>query len=142
MLPHRMNLKGPWKYEWLSEQSETAVAFPTSGKIKMPQDWRSTFGEEPGRVRFSRVFHRPTNLNPQESVYIVMDGIGGASQISVNDVQLGIHSDSVENVSFEVTDLLRPTNELIVEVEFDPQSNDSVPGGLWAAVGIEIRSKT
>jgi len=140
MLPHRMNLKGPWKYEWLSFAQECDDETVRSGTAKMPRTWQSLFGSVSGRVRFSRVFHRPTNLDANECVFIVFDGVGGCATISVNGATLGSITPPSEKAAFDMTPLLQPTNRLVVEVEFKVSHDNEQPGGLWAPVGIEIRA--
>jgi len=134
MLPHRMNLKGPWRYTWLSDSSESKP----SGRITMPVDWRSAFGEVSGSIRFERNFNLPSNLEAHERVFVVLDGVGGAARVNVNAAGLGTIAPPGGEAAFDVTELLQPSNRLVVEVDFAP-SESSGPGGLWAPVGIEIR---
>lgn len=135
---HRINLKGPWEYEWLTS---TAVEFPLAGRVKMPGDWRAAFGDAAGRVRFRRPFHRPTNLDDDERVWIAFDGVGGIGTVAINGHALGPLTTSDSPQRFDVTAHLEPNSALVVELEFDPSQNATQPGGLFASVGIEIESE-
>lgn len=148
---HQMTLRGPWEYQWLKPDAPTSAdsADPPQtspsqpGKVKMPTDWQSQFGAVAGTVLFNRHFHKPTNLDANESVYIVLTGFGGTGKASVNDEPLGAFTDQDDHESraeFEVTRLLKPSNQLALEIEYDPSSQDQRVGGLWGPVVLEIRS--
>ena len=148
MSPHRIHLKGPWHYEWVSPRLSVSNVvdrvevgeFPGEGKVAMPASWQSIFGDVSGTVRFLRRFGRPTNLESDERVFIVFDGVGGSADIAVNDRKLGKFADPDRGIGFEVTNLLQESNQLVVELEFDVERAGGKPGGLWAPVAIEIRS--
>lgn len=149
-LVHRMHLKGPWNYEWLdgSDRSQEHVdslvsedsPLLTGSRIRMPSSWQSAFGETAGRIRFSRRFQRPTNLDADEQVHIAFDGIGGAAVLFLNNVQIGQLQDSEETVSFDITAGLKASNELTVELTYAPQQHHG-PGGLHRPVAIEIHTE-
>lgn len=138
-----MHLHGPWQYEWLSAEPFDSVV-PRTGRVKMPCKWKSLFGDAAGKVCFRRRFHKPTNLEPHERVYIVLEEIKGRVQISINDSVLGTADNPQQTLDYEITELLKPFNELSVEIEFDPASTsrkeDSTPVILWEWVAIEIRT--
>jgi beta-galactosidase/beta-glucuronidase len=137
MSNHRIHLKGPWQCEWLSPTDVPAASIQ---RVKMPIDWRSVFGEQAGRVVLRRKFHKPTNLDADETVFVVFDGISGRGDVRLDDQILGPVEETVTTLSFEITALLQPTNELLVELDFDPHRNPDTDGGLWGPVAIEIRS--
>lgn len=142
-MPYRIFLKGPWSFEWLTEPVVTPLAdspnLLAGARIRMPSDWQSVFGTASGRVRFSRRFHRPTNLTPTDRVKIAFDGVGGAATVSVNDHPLGGMQDNDSTVAFDVTDLIEPGNMLVVEVSYFPDQHHA-RGGLWGPVAVEIHS--
>lgn len=167
MIPHRMHLRGPWTFEWLTtpgdqqspagssdnSQEASADTSPTRsgslsrdatdgqvGRVKMPAHWHSLFGEQGGTVRFRRRFQCPTNLDPHEHVFIVFDGIGGSARVAVNETELGTIEFDHTTADFEMTQHLRPSNVLTVDVEYNPEDQSAIPGGLWGPVAIEIRS--
>lgn len=105
----------------------------------MPADWQSVFGERPGTARFTRQFHRPTNLEWHDRVLVAFDGVSGSARVSLNGKTLGA-IDAPGPARFLVTELLCFYNELSVEIQFDPAGQGKTPGGLWGPVAIEIRS--
>lgn len=138
MSVHRIRLIGPWDYVWLGATDPTTDAPPTvTGTIKMPCDWQSIFGPRAGRATFSRRFHRPTNLEPHERVFIVLTGVGGAGQFSLNGLAMGEFDGKTKSAEVEVTDRLVSFNQLEVTLDFDP--GDTLLGGLYDAVALEIR---
>jgi hypothetical protein len=105
----------------------------------MPATWRSLFGDAAGTARFRRSFNRPTNLGADEQVYLILDGIGGRADISLNGNHLAVVVETMFSAEFEVTRLLEPSNVLLIELAFDPAEHPDRPGGLWAPVALEIR---
>lgn len=138
MSVHRIRLIGPWDYVWLEAADPTMDApAATAGTIKMPCDWESIFGPRAGRATFSRRFHRPTNLDPHEKVFIVLTGVGGAGRLSLNGLAMGEFDGKAKSAEVEVTDNLESFNQLEVTVDFAP--DDTSLGGLYDAVALEIR---
>ena len=136
MSVHRIRLRGPWRYESLSAE----ITDPASGRVPLPGAWQELFGEVAGRVRFSRTFHRPTNLEPGSRVHLVFEGLGGAAEISLNGRKIGESANGTaaeDSLRIEVTERLNPHNELQVDVQYDP-TESATPGGLWGLVVLEI----
>jgi len=134
--PYRIRLRGPWKYEWLEPKDRPEG----SGTVQMPARWEELFGKRAGRVRFQRRFGRPTNLEPSERVFVVFEGVGGNATVWLNGQPLGQLKGP--RGAFDVTELLRPSNQLVVEVEYAPDRWPDTPGGLWGLVLIEIRQSS
>jgi beta-galactosidase/beta-glucuronidase len=141
---HRINLKGPWVYEWLdgphgSANSDASKNSPllADSRVRMPTSLQTVFGNVSGRILFRRRFQRPTNLDENEQVHIAFDGIGGRADIAVNGQSLGNVADNAETVSFDMTQLLGPSNELTVELTIS-SGDDLSPAGLYKPVAIEI----
>ncbi len=131
---HRIRLRGPWRCDSLS------AGLSARGRVQLPQSWRDLFGETPGRARFSRTFHRPTNLEPESRVHLIFEGIGGEAEISLNGQRIGESPSETAGeapVRIEITNRLTPHNELQVDVQFDPAQSPA-PGGLWGPVVLEI----
>ena len=105
----------------------------------MPQEWRVLFGEIPGTAQFRRKFHRPTNLEPHERVILVFTEVRGTGSVQLNEWPVGEFTGNGKSVEFEITSLMKPFNELSVEVTFDPATQPSLSGGLYGAVALEIR---
>jgi hypothetical protein len=104
MYPHRIRLRGPWRCE--------------------PSDFT-------GRVRYRRRFGYPGRIDAYERVWLTFAGIGGEAEVQLNNHLLGLIAAASE---FEVTPLLRPRNELVVEIE-----GTAGQGGLWGEVALEVR---
>jgi hypothetical protein len=79
------------------------------------------------KTRFRRRFGCPTNLDSFERVWLTFGGIEGPFSSSLNGLPLG------EGGEFDVTALLKPRNELVVEL--DGPTTD----GRWGDVAMEIR---
>ncbi len=133
---HRIRLRGPWHYEWLSHPEHQ----PKNGRVSLPQEWRELFGDSAGDVRFRRTFHCPTSLATVNRVDLVFEGIGGAVNVCLNGQELAQAEQAIEEglpIRFEIGDLLLPTNDLQVEIGFQPDETQT-PGGLWGLVVLEI----
>lgn len=153
---HSIRLRGPWRYEPLARSvlqsdaapRETTAALPPAGKAAMPSDWGATLGRDfRGRVRYRRAFGRPT-LEPGETVILVLEAVDAAAHVSLGGEPLGETRGGPAR--FDVTALLRPRNELTVEVALPAYSPDEekqirgaragLPGGLIGEVRLEIHA--
>jgi hypothetical protein len=88
MYPHRIRLRGPWECRRLGD----------SGR------------------RFRRRFGYPGRIDAHERVWLTFAEIAGVAEVHLNDCFLGRH-DGPAAFEFEVTTLLRPRNELVVDME-------------------------
>jgi hypothetical protein len=156
---HIIRLRGPWDYEplarvWIGEgdaRRESVETLPAGGRIQVPSDWGATLGTAfRGRVRYARRFVLPTNLDPHERVWVVVEGVDYYGAVSLNATPLGRIVGYSHSVEFDVTELLLPRNVLALEVEL-PQyetgtatperpGRESFPGGPIGEVRLEIRS--
>ena len=147
---HRMNLKGPWDYEWLDGPHPTGEAVSDSettaenefllahSRVRMPSSIQDAWGEVTGRVRFQRRFQKPTNLEEHERVHIAFDGLGGQATVSLNDEPLIELTDLSEPCTIDVTDRIGQSNVISVELTWNAAECSSEKGGLWKPVAIEI----
>jgi hypothetical protein len=133
---HRINLRGTWKLE----QGIGAAA--TAHKIRLPAEWGAILGDSSGRMRLTRTFHRPTNLDPTEVVELVFAHWPGAWVISLNQQPLAEFRDaSAESPRrIAVTQLLQPTNTLSVETSLAPQSGRDDRRAPFGTIALEIRT--
>lgn len=153
--PHVIRLRGPWEFEVLSGADsaacEDAPARATNGKARLPCDWSETLARAfRGRVRYRRRFNRPTGLDSHERVWLVVEGVDAFGQATLNGQALGEVRGYALPASFDVTDLLAPNNELLLDVELPadaaPASHttrpgrESMPGGPIGEVRLEVRS--
>jgi hypothetical protein len=118
---HTIRLRGPWSvepvdryvprpgggYERLSDE------LPAAAKMTMPADWGALLGASfLGRVRYQRIFQKPTGLDSGQRVWLVVDGPRSRGSVELNSKRLG------EAVGrFEITDLLKDHNRLEILVE-------------------------
>jgi hypothetical protein len=88
-----------------------------------------------GRVRFTRRFGYPGRIDEHERVWLTAGGVDAAATLRLNGTPIGAFSAADTPFEAEVTALLRPRNELAVEVEGGPG------GGLWGEVALEVRCR-
>jgi len=147
MPPHRIQLRGPWEFEPLARAELdsaakivwTSINLPVAGRGQMPASWQSLLGDFRGRVLFRRKFHRPTNLGPDEIVWLEFAGVGGTGTVRVNGRNVGSLMNAIPPQRFDVTALLAGNDELSVELEFR-SLNPQITGGLYGSVTLEIAS--
>jgi hypothetical protein len=97
-------------------------------RLSLPCRWSLT-----GRVRCRRPFGYPGRIDEHERVWLTLRGVAGRARVALNGTTLG---DAVEagGAEFEATSLLRPRNELVVEVKCS--AGDAGP---WDEVALEVR---
>lgn len=131
-----MRLIGPWDYQVLSGQ--TAGDRPPTGRLRMPTDRTSAFGPEfVGAVRLRRRFNRPTNLDPHERVWLVIEGVEAGSPAALNGSALGEVGAAGQPVEFDVTGRLAMHNELAIDIVWNGQ--DGAAADIFGDVRLEIR---
>ena len=147
---HRMNLKGPWDYEWLdgpypigeavsdSEATAENEFLLAHSRVRMPSSIQDAWGEVTGRIRFQRRFQKPTNLEGHERVHIAFDGLGGQATVSLNDEPLIELTDLSEPCTIDVTERIGQSNVISVELTWNAAECSSEKSGLWKPVAIEI----
>ncbi len=129
-----MHLRGPWQ---VVAPGATGDNLRTEN---LPQEWRQLFGSVAGTATFERAFHCPTNLGPEETVWIVLTNVGGSGRVALNGEPLGeFDTGLTAPPRFDVTRNLLPRNRLRIEIEFAPEQ-ETGPGGLHGLVAIEITS--
>ncbi len=130
---HVIRLRGPWQFEVIESRSEMPTA--TSGKQTMPGDWSTTLGPDfRGTVAYRRVFHRPTGLEPEQGVWIVIEPLAGTADVTLNQTSLG----TLESTGgrFAIESILADDNRLEIVVTH----HDDGPGGLTGLVSLEIQT--
>jgi hypothetical protein len=154
--PHTIRLRGPWQLEPLERFVPSAgghferstVGLPLSARATMPADWSAVFGPTFfGRVRYHRVFQKPTGLESGERVFLVVEPPRSRGAVSLSGKPLGSVHWGGPPGRFLITDLLEDHNRLEIHVEH-PALDDSLsldddgvtelPGGLVGTVRLEI----
>lgn len=133
MYPHRIRLRGPWVCEPLA-RAHNGEPLPTSFQVTMPCRWSdSRLGDFAGTVRFRRRFGFPGRLDPHEHVWLTFAGLTGVAEFHLNNRPVGHWAGETGSVEFEITDILQPRNELVVEI------TAAGDGGFWGEVALEVR---
>jgi len=132
MYPHRIRLRGPWECE---PHEATSGLVPPKSRVTMPCHWHeSGLADFAGRVLYRRRFGYPGRIDDTERVWLTFAGASATVSVTLNDVELGRVAQPSSPFEFEVTPLLRPRNELIVDLR------GAVPtDGLWGEVALEVR---
>jgi hypothetical protein len=136
---HRIRLLGPWEYAWEGAAgSETPPV--TVGTTVMPCDWHSLFGPVAGTATFRRRFHRPTNLELHERVWLACAGVRGRGSVSLNEARLCEFASDGGAVEVEVTTHLQAFNLMTIRLSAG-SFTEPQPGGVLQSVALEIRSE-
>jgi len=136
-MPHIIRLRGPWDYQVLlhlgpDDAPETPLP---SGRVQMPCDWSESLGPIfCGRVRYRRTFNWTAPLEADQRVTLAFDGVTQKAQVTLNGQLLG--SFGPDPAWLDITALLKPHNELLVEVA--AVHTGAGPGGLTGEVRLEI----
>src|SRR5262249_18692589 len=83
-----------------------------------------------GRGRCRRRFGYPGRIDSYERVWLTFTGVKGSAEVWLNGQSLGRGENAF---AFEVTALLQPRNELLLEVEV------AEGGSLWGEAALEVR---
>lgn len=139
MESHRIQLRGPWQFEWL-DCAGSSEPFGTAGRIKLPDDWTDFLEGASGQLRLRRRFGRPAHLDPQERVLVFVEEFWGAGELRINRQSLthieGTANSRAECIREDITSILQPSNHLEIICTFPKLA---VAGdGLWSSIGIEM----
>ena len=147
--PHVIRLCGPWDLQPL-ECFGAPAELPKPARVQAPCDWAELLGHDfLGRVRYTRKFNRPTNLDPHERVWLTFDGVDHRASVTLNGTRLGQLAGCARSARFDVTDLLELHNTLVVDVTLDRDTfhdqslrgaRAGKAGGLVGEVRLEIES--
>ncbi|MEO1995284.1 MAG: hypothetical protein ABGZ17_08410 [Planctomycetaceae bacterium] len=140
---HRIQLRGPWQFEWLRRDGD-AGPFDAAGRVKLPEEWAPLLTGTSGQLRLMRRFGRPANLEPQEQVQVYVEGIFGRGQLLINGRAMirmerpgTVRTDRIWE---EITPILTASNHLEIVIEFASISAEVAADGLWSSIGIEMIS--
>jgi hypothetical protein len=144
-VPHTIRLRGPWQVQ---------PAGLAAGTAAVPVDWSDLFGAAfRGPARFTRHFQRPTGLDRESRVWLVVEHADIVQRVALNGAELFLVGqasslpDTTPNIAgqatrlphegrLDITSILAPRNELTVDVALPPDR--SPPGSLLANVRLEI----
>jgi hypothetical protein len=135
MYPHRIRLRAPWGCCPLSAIRPPLSARTSTDLVDSGQRTADSGQRAAGSgYRFRRRFGFPGRIDAYERVWLTFEGIAGIAEVRLNDRILGPRSEASGAFEFEVTALLRPRNELIVDVETTAEQGD-----LGGEVALEVR---
>ena len=106
MYPHRIRLRQPWQTERASDS-----------------------------IRFTRGFNRPTGLDPQESLWLVIESTAASGTASLNNSLLGSVVADRQETSFDITPQLENRNNITIELNLA----DNEPPPVLGEVRLEVR---
>jgi hypothetical protein len=85
-----------------------------------------------GATRWSRVFHRPTGLEPDDALWLVCSGLPAETSVTLNGTLLARNAGDASH-QYEVTPLITETNKVELVIPSDsapPASPPSFPYDL------------
>jgi hypothetical protein len=145
---HTIRLRGPWQlepilrfvpqaggnYRWVQD------GLPAEARETMPADWSASLGADfLGRVRYHRVFQKPTGLKSGERVFLVVEPPCSHGTVGLGGVELGAVEQAGAPGRFDITQRLEDHNRLEIIVEHPTPGRDpSRTGGLVGEVRLEI----
>ncbi|MEK6238395.1 MAG: hypothetical protein N2C14_27065 [Planctomycetales bacterium] len=149
--PHAIRLRGPWEYRVLERESEPASDSVDQGRMKAPCPWGKALGDGfRGTVRFQRNFFRPTNLDEDERVWLVLEGADAGADVSLNGQPLGRVEGYCRRAEFDVTSQLEPRNQITADVSLMEHEvnaparfgRETLSGGLVGESRLEVRASS
>ncbi len=162
MYPHRIRLHGPWIAEplartrlWADGRRNTAPGpVPKAVTMTPPCRWSDAgLADFEGLVRFRRRFQWVQPLASHERLWLCLGGIDYFATVTLNDYLLGQHAGAFLPFAFDITEQVRSTNELIIDVDAPALAEPAAAihlwraalpsgGGLWGSVVLEVRRET
>jgi hypothetical protein len=134
---HRIRLRGPWKFAWVDDNGRVGSVEVR----KHPDDWEDFTDAKAGRIRLSRTFHAPTNVEDTEQIFVVLTGVRGEGDVSLNGQSLGHFTPSQRTCEFPLPGPLPFSNELTITVSFDAATPTEPQVGVYDVVELEIRKQ-
>ena len=135
---HAIRLRGPWR-------CQTSLEEP-SQRCTVPGDWGELLGDDfRGEVIYSRNFGRPTGLEPEDSVELVIEQVDPQASVLLNGRLLGEIPPGGQAWRRSISDQLEARNELQVRLSMlaeqapaRPPGREGTPGGILGEVRLEI----
>ena len=123
---HTIRLHGPWVAKVLAVFGEHGEV-GQERRVKIPSDWSDWLGADfCGRVEYLRSFNRPTGLEPNQSVWLVVQQVDFQADVFLNDQPLGHlrlgESPDGQPLRAKVEQHLKLSNTLRVEIEVSADS--------------------
>jgi hypothetical protein len=154
---HTIRLRGPWNLEPIARFVPQADGtyrpepenLPPPARLTMPADWAGVFGAVfLGRVRYRRVFQKPTGLDEGQRVFLAVESPRSEGSVSLFGELVGFVRSHDDVKRFEITGRLEDHNRLEILVDHPAldtsrgtlmgNSEQLLPGGLIGEVRLEI----
>ncbi len=145
---HTIRLHGPWVAKVLAVfDGNCDVDIDHEFKVKVPLQWESwPLSNFRGQIEFRRNFNRPTGLEPDQPVWLVIEQAGIDGKVYLNDREIGglvkvrpqakLEPNSLESdLRVDVGSLLELSNLIRFETDMVGQQS----GELIASVRLEIQ---
>ena len=142
---HSIRLHGPW-------DAKVVAVYGSHGTVgqerraKIPSDWGDWLGADfCGQVEYRRSFNRPTGLEPDQQVWLVVEQVDFHGDVflnahSIGSLTCGQSPDSPFRIeigkSLELSNVLRI--DIQVAADSDRAHRAGLAGGLVGSVRIEI----
>ena len=141
---HTIRLHGPWTARVVEPQGQSGDC-PSECRLHIPSDWGDWLGHSfRGRVEYRRRFGLPTQLDPDQAVWLVFEAVDFEASISLNEIELGTMQLGDDPFRVEIGNRMQKSNHLKVVIdlpaEADRGERNSMAGGLIGAVRLEIAS--
>lgn len=139
---HTIRLHGPWAAKVLDSQDRCDAA-AVEIRHSVPSDWKDWLGVSfRGRVEYRRRFGLPTQLEPDQDVWLVFEAVDFEASFALNEIELGTMRLGADPFRVEISSQLQQSNHLKVVIdlplEVDRGERNSVAGGLIGSVRLEI----
>lgn len=139
-----VSLNGKWKYLvdqgeignrrkfWEDKQVDNRSQlleynFETAGQINVPGDWNTQKNElyyYEGKIWYQKSF--PFEKKPGKRYFVYFGAANYHSEVFINGEKLGEHEGGFNPFNFEITDLLKENNSLIVSVD-NTREKEQIP---------------
>jgi len=104
-------------------------------QVTIPASWDALgLVESQGRVRFSRRFGYPGQIDGDERVWLTLAGLAGPCAVWLNGTLLAETASASPWLEWDATALLRPRNELRLEMPIGPSGEQP-----WTEIALEVR---
>jgi beta-galactosidase/beta-glucuronidase len=109
----------------------------------IPADWEDWLGTSfRGRVEYQRRFGLPTQLEPGQAVWLVLEAVDYEASISLNEIELGSMRLGDNPFRVDIRNRLQHSNHLKVVIDLPAEAErgerNSAAGGLIGSVRLEI----
>ena len=139
-----IKLMDQWTFVDLNKETHT---------LDLPHTWNNIDGQDGGNdykrgtCVYSKTLVKP-EFNDDQRVYLQFHGVNASAKVILNDTVLGTHDNGYSTFRYDVTDVLKDENNLVVEVDNSvnelvyPQTADfTFYGGIYRDVEWLIVSK-